>query len=87
MTFNTAKVVVLLNVVRLCIFVRLDRACGGRSPADPSLLLLDLAEEVSNGTALRRIVKDLTVDFLHEGVSHPLMEWFPETVIRIEGDA
>ena len=51
MSFNTAKVVVLLNVVRLCILVRLDHACDGRCPAGSSLLLLDLGEEASQGIA------------------------------------
>ena len=85
MSFNTAKVVVLLNVVRLCILVRLDHAC--RCPAGCSLLLLHLGEEARQGIAFWRILNDLTIDLLHEGVGHPLVERLSETVIRIERDA
>ena len=87
MSFNTAKVVVLLNVVRLCILVWLDHAYDGRCPAGCSLLLLHCGKETSQGIAFWRILNDLTIDLLHESVGHPLVERLSETVIRIESDS
>ena len=51
MSFNTAKVVFLLNVVHLCIFKRLDHAFDCRSLVLTSLLLLDLGEKVCKSIA------------------------------------